>query len=57
MSTYELINKPLRKEVEKHPLALITYYLYSGLKKLRGLNFDKGLRDKEGRVKQDAKEA
>ena len=38
-STYKLINNPLRDQIFPHPLAITTSYLYSGLKKLRGLNF------------------
>ena len=38
-STYKLINNPLRDRVMPHPLAITTFYLYGGLKKLRGLNF------------------
>lgn len=41
-STFALINNPLRAGCDErapHPLALTTYYLHSGLKKLRALNF------------------
>jgi len=44
MSTFTLINRPLREgcsETKKHPLALVTYHLHSGLKKMRALNFQR----------------
>lgn len=45
MSTFALINNPLRKEpkvkdeYDKHPVALTVYFLHCGLKKLRAMNF------------------
>ena len=37
-----LINQPLRNKQRPHPLAITTYHLSTGLKKLRGLNFRHG---------------
>jgi len=33
---------PLRNKIKPHPLAITTYHLSTGLKKLRGLNFRQG---------------